>query len=100
MTRTEKSLTVTGGGTNSYKAGHGSKKGPYVYLEILAEKFPDLVVEWNVPEDPADEAADTAMDAAKFPFLQPTPEALAVALLVDADMLEMPKSHTCVEYVL
>ena len=98
MTRTEKSLTVTGGGTNSYKAGHGSKKGPYVYLEILAEKFPDLVVEWNVPEDPADEAADTAMDAAKFPFLQPTPEALAGALLVDAAKQELPKAQSGEEF--
>src|SRR5699024_12705572 len=98
MTRTEKSLTVTGGGTNSYKAGHGSKKGPYVYLEILAEKFPVLVVEWNVPEDPADEAADTAMDAAKFPFLQPTPEALAGALLVDAAKQELPKAQSGEEF--
>ena len=98
MTRTEKSLTVTGGGTNSYKAGHGSKKGPYVYLEMLAEKFPDLVVEWTIPEDPADEAADTAVDAAKFPFLQPTPEALAGALLVDAAKQELPKAQSGEEF--
>lgn len=98
MTRTEKSLTVTGGGTNSYKAGHGSKKGPYVYLEMLAEKFPELVVEWNVPEDPADENADTAIDSAQFPFLQPTPSALMGAQLVDEAKEDLPKLQSGEEF--
>ncbi|MGO3774400.1 ATP-dependent helicase [Corynebacterium casei] len=98
MTRTEKSLTVTGGGTNAHKAGHGSKKGPYVYLEMLAEKFPDLVVEWNVPEDPADEAADISADSGQFPFLQPTPAALLGAQLVNAAKENLPEHQSGEEF--
>src|SRR5699024_12542249 len=36
MTRTEKSLTVTGGGTNRYKGGQGAKEGSDVDLETVA----------------------------------------------------------------
>src|SRR5699024_12545687 len=91
MTRTEKSLTVTGGGTNSFKPGHGSKKGPYLYLEMLAEKFHDLVVEWTVPDEEPEDTTGKDLESGVDPFHEPTHEAVRVAELVVTTRDNMPE---------
>lgn len=98
ITRTEKSLTVTGGGTNSFAAGHGSKKGPYRYLGMLAERFPDLVVEWSIPEEVIEDATPTGPESASFPFLEPTAEALRGAALVEAALENLPEARSGEEF--
>ncbi|WP_312716103.1 ATP-dependent helicase [Corynebacterium flavescens] len=87
LTRSEATLTITGSGTN-LKTG-ASKKGPYAHLALLRAKHPDLVVHWDVPEDP--EALEAAPpQEADFPALHPAPEALAGAEAVLAAMEELP----------
>lgn len=98
MTRTEKSLTVTGGGTNSFKPGHGSKKRPYLYLEMLAEKFPDLVVEWTVPDEEPEDATGQGLESGVFPFLEPTPAAVRGAKLVEAARTDLPEVQSGEEF--
>lgn len=94
LTRTESTLTITGSGTNNAKGA--SKKGPYRYLEMLAKKYPDCVVEWTVPEKPveaveAEEAGAQPDNSAGFPALQAHSSALRGAALVSAAMGELPE---------
>lgn len=86
MTRTESSLTITGGGTNNDRGK--KKQGPYFYLERLADKFPDSVVQWEVPEEPEDTAATAPIGS--FPYLKPDPVTAAAAYKVRAAMDEVP----------
>ena len=85
ITRTEKSLTVTGGGTD--KRG---KMGPYTYLELLAEKFPEQVVEWTVLDAPPEENEQQAAETALFPQLRTRAETVAGARQVAAASAELP----------
>ncbi|MDO5032083.1 ATP-dependent helicase [Corynebacterium sp.] len=90
MTRTESTLTITGSGTN--KSSGKAKKGPYRYLELLAQRHPELVVHWEVPENPVEpaEGSATAPKEALFPSLQAAPRAVAAAEEVLAALEELP----------
>lgn len=56
MTRTESTLLISGSGTNNAKGK--SKKGPYRFLELLAHKYPEHVVHWEVPETPVESSGE------------------------------------------
>ena len=88
LTRTESTLTITGSGTN--RQSGANKKGPYKYLELLRAQHPDLVVHWDVPEDP--EAAEVSVpQEALFPALRPDNAAVAGADAVLAAMDRPPQ---------
>ena len=61
LTRTESSLLISGSGTNLSKGA--AKKGPYRYLELLAQHYPDFVVHWDVPELPPTDDSVAAASA-------------------------------------
>lgn len=87
MTRTESTLTVTGSGTNKLKGK--SKKGPYSYLQLLADKHPELIVHWDIPEIPVEEEKGGVVESS-FPSLSPQAEALQAAEAVRAAMEKLP----------
>ena len=93
LTRTESTLTVTGGGTNHAKA----KKGPYEFLQQLAAKFPDHVVCWNDPNEPQESGGrdekdgdSTHRERGAFPYLAPDRAALEAADTVRAALDNLP----------
>lgn len=89
ITRTEKTLTVTGSGTNSYQGEHKSKKRPYKYLELLHDRFPETVVTWDPPEKPVD-TTDQLEVQQGFPQLHPRSDAAAGAARVRAALANLP----------
>lgn len=89
LTRTEESLTITGAGTDNREAGRSNKKGPYAYLELLKERFPQHVVQWVTPETKSDDIADPA--SALFPAMEAHSDAVAGATLVAQAMQNLPQ---------
>lgn len=86
-TRTEKTLTITGSGTNGAKGK--AKKGPYAYLDLLRRNHPELVAHWSVPEHDAESEGRVAEEGT-FPYLNARPSAQRGAKLVAEAMDDLP----------
>src|SRR5699024_5920654 len=61
-------------------------------------KFPDLVVEWTVPDEEPDDATGQGLESGVFPFLEPTPAAVRGAKLVEAARADLPEAPSGEEF--
>ncbi|MDY3127475.1 MAG: UvrD-helicase domain-containing protein [Corynebacterium sp.] len=110
MTRTEISLSVTGGGLPDPGSNRGAKKGPYEYLELLKDNYPDLVRVWaeigheNQEEVQAGTAAAAhsvdEVETGVFPQLHPHASAVEGAGLVRFAMQQLPELSSGEEFSL
>src|SRR5699024_10120821 len=60
--------------------------------------FPDLVVEWTVPDEEPEDATGQGLESGVFPFLEPTPAAVRGAKLVEAARADLPEAQSGEEF--